>query len=209
MEDNEKKELYLKEIVQSYLTKDILALEGLKYPDKLIKLLRLLAFQIGKEVSYNELATQLGMSKNTVERYLDLLEKAFVIFKVSGVSSNIRKEISKSPRYYFYDNGIRNGIIQRYNRIEFRDDVGMLWENYIVSERIKKQEYCKIFSQNYFWRSYDQQEVDWIEERNGVLYAHEITWAKKKRSAPKGWLHRYPKSPFMCINQENYLEFIA
>lgn len=209
MDDNGKKELYLKEMVNSYLAKDILALEGLKYPDKLIKLLRLLAFQIGKEVSYNELATQLSMSKNTVERYLDLLEKAFVIFKISGLSSNSRKEISKSPRYYFYDNGIRNEIIQRLNRLEFRDDVGMLWENYIISERIKKQEYCNISSQNYFWRSYDQQEVDWVEEQNGKFYAYEITWSKKQRMAPKGWLVRYPQSIFTCINPENYLEFIA
>jgi len=150
--DNKQREIYLREIVSSYLYKDILELEGIRHSNKLIKLLQLLAFQIGKEVSYSELATQLGMSKNTVEKYLDLLEKVFVLYRLSGFSRNLRKEISKNHRYYFYDNGIRNTIIGNFNPLEIRDDTGILWENYIIMERVKKQEYLQVLSNNYFWK---------------------------------------------------------
>ncbi|MBI5183173.1 MAG: ATP-binding protein [Nitrospinae bacterium] len=206
--DNKQRELYLREIVSSYLYKDILELEGIKHSNKLIRLLQLLAFQIGKEVSYNELGTQLGMSKNTVERYLDLLEKVFVIFKLSGFSRNLRKEISKNHRYYFYDNGIRNTIIGNLNPLKMRDDIGILWENYIIIERIKKQEYLQIFSNNYFWRTYDQKEIDIVEEREGMLYGYEIKWNKIRAKPPKGWLETYRNASYEVVTKENYLEFI-
>lgn len=208
-DDNEKRRQYLKEIVNSYLYKDILELDGLRHSDKIVRLLQLLAFQIGKEVSLTELGTQLEMSKNTVQRYLDLLEKSFVIFRVSALSRNLRKEISKNSRYYFYDNGIRNALINNFNALTMRDDTGMLWENYIVSERRKKQEYLRIFSNNYFWRTYDQKEIDWVEERNGKLYGYEIKWGDSKTKMPKLWKETYDNSEFQIINRENYLKFIT
>lgn len=206
--DNEKRRYYLKEIVNSYLYKDILELEGLRKSSKLVRLLQLLAFQIGKEVSFQELGSQLGMSKNTVDRYLDLLEKSFVIFKISGFSRNLRKEISKNPRYYFYDNGVRNALINNFNPLSIRDDVGMLWENYVIIERLKKQEYLGVFSNNYFWRTYDQKEIDWIEDRDGKLFGYEIKWAKDKKRPPKEWLETYKNAEYKVINRDNYLEFI-
>ncbi len=209
MEDDFKRVLYLKEITASYLYKDILELEGIRHSDKLVRLLQLLAFQIGKEVSYNELATQLGMSKNTVDKYLDLLEKSFVIFKLNGFSRNLRKEISKNSRYYFYDTGIRNTLINNFNPISMRDDLGMLWENYIISERMKKQEYTGILANNYFWRTYDKKEIDLIEEREGRLYGYEIKWASKKAKKPVEWLNTYKNSQYSIINKDNYLDFIV
>lgn len=207
-QDNRKNEEYLKEIIASYLYKDILELEGVRHSEKIINLLQLLAFQIGKEVSYAELGTQLGMSKNTVERYLDLLEKTFVIFKIRGFSRNLRKEITKNHHYYFYDNGIRNALINNFNHLDIRDDVGMLWENYIINERIKKQEYLKIYSNNYFWRTYDQKEIDWVEEREGKLFGYEIKWKKEKTKPPKDWLSVYKEASYQTITKANYMEFI-
>ncbi|MBU0951341.1 MAG: ATP-binding protein [Elusimicrobia bacterium] len=199
---------YLREIVNSYLYKDILELDGVKHSEKLSRLLQLLAFQIGKEVSYTELGSNLSMSKNTAERYLDLLEKSFVIFKLSGFSRNLRKELVKNPRYYFYDNGIRNALINNYNPLSMRDDIGMLWENYIVVEMIKKQEYKRTFSNNYFWRTYDKKEIDLIEERKGNLYGYEIKWRAEKVKAPKEWLQTYKNAKFDVITKNNYLDFI-
>lgn len=206
--DDSKRALYLREIVGSYLYKDILELEGVRHSDKLVRLLQLLAFQIGKEISYNELGGQLGMSKNTVERYLDLLEKAFVIFKLRGFSRNLRKEISKNPRYYFYDTGIRNALINNFNPLSMRDDVGMLWENYIIVEKIKKQEYLYAPANNYFWRTYDRKEIDLVEEYGGRLYGYEIKWTEAKRKTPQEWLKTYKKSEYYLITKDKYLEFI-
>ena len=208
-EDIKQKERYLKEIVSSYLYKGILEWEGLRHSDKSVRLLQLLAFQIGQVVSYSELGSQLGMSKNTVEKYLELLEKTFVVYKLTGFSRNLRKEISKSPRYYFYDNGIRNALINNFNLLEVRNDVGMLWENYIVIERIKKQEYLQISSNNYFWRTHDQKELDWVEEKKGILYGYEIKWRKDKSKPPKDWLESYKKAKYKILNKENYLAFIT
>lgn len=208
MNNNQKRKEYLKELVSSYLFKDILALEGIRHSKKLLNLLQLIAFQIGKEVSHNELGKQLGMSKNTVERYLDLLQKVFVIFKRSGFSRNIRKEITKSPRYYFYDNGIRNALIANFNPLNLRNDIGQLWENYIAVELLKKQEYRRIQANNYFWRTYDKKEIDLIEERDGKLFAYEIKWQTKKLKPPKEWKENYSNSEFNVINNENYLDFI-
>jgi predicted AAA+ superfamily ATPase len=207
--DNQERERHLKEIISSYLYKDILELNGLRYSEKISRLLQLLAFQIGNEVSYSELAGQLAMSKNTIERYLDLLEKTFVIFKLTGFSRNLRKEISKNPRYYFYDNGIRNALINNFNLLEMRNDIGMLWENYVIMERIKKQEYLQMSSNNYFWRTYDQKEIDLIEERKGILYGYEIKWQIEKLKPPKDWIKSYKNSRYSLINKENYLDFIS
>ncbi len=203
------KEDYIGEIINSYLLKDILNFEGIKHSDKIYDLLRLIAFQIGQEVSLLELATQLQMSKNTVANYLDLLSKVFVLFKIEGFSRNLRKEIVKSSRWYFYDNGIRNGIINNFNKIENRNDIGGLWENYLASERIKQQNYKKIRTNNYFWRTYDQQELDWLEEKNGNLAGFEFKWNEnRKAKIPTAFAKAYPEATFEVINKQNYLDFI-
>lgn len=206
---NDKKD-YLYEIINSYLLKDILIFEGIKHSDKIYDLLRLIAFQLGKEVSILELAKNLQLSKNTVSNYLDLLSKVFIIFKVEGFSRNLRKEIVKSSRWYFYDNGIRNGIINNFNRLEMRNDIGDLWENYLASERIKKQHYKKIKSNNYFWRTYDQQELDWLEEIGDNLAGFEFKWNEnKKAKIPTAFAKAYPDATFEVINRSNYLDFIV
>ena len=200
---------YLRELVSSYLYKDILELDGLRHSDKIIKLLQLLSFQIGKEVSFDELGRQLGMSKNTVDRYLDLLEKAFVIFRLRGFSRNLRKEVSKNHRFYFYDIGVRNALINNFNPLSMRNDIGMLWENYIIAERLKKQEYLNRQANNYFWRTYDKKEIDLIEESGGKLFGYEIKWPEKKPKVPREWLKTYKNSKYQLINKNNYLEFIS
>ena len=208
-EDWEEKKEYLYEIINSYLLKDILVFEGIKQADKIYNLLRLIAYQVGKEVSLQELGNQLQMSKNTVDTYLDLLSKVFIVFKVEGFSRNLRKEIVKSSRWYFYDNGIRNGLINNFNRLENRTDVGDLWENYLAVERIKKQNYQKIATNNYFWRTYDQQELDWLEERGNELAGFEFKWNENKKSKiPTAFGKAYPDATFEVINKQNYLDFI-
>ena len=208
-EDWEEKKEYLYEIINSYLLKDILVFEGIKQADKIYNLLRLIAYQVGKEVSLQELGNQLQMSKNTVDTYLDLLSKVFIVFKVEGFSRNLRKEIVKSSRWYFYDNGIRNGLINNFNRLENRTDVGDLWENYLAVERIKKQNYQKIITNNYFWRTYDQQELDWLEERGNELAGFEFKWNENKKSKiPTAFGKAYPEATFEVINKQNYLDFI-
>lgn len=207
--DNRQKEEYLREIVSSYLYKDILELEGIRKSAKIGRLLQLLAFQIGKEVSYTELGTGLGMSKNTVEHYLDLLEKAFVVQKLGGFSRNLRNEITKNSRYYFIDNGIRNALINNFNSVELRNDTGELWENYLVMERIKRQEYLRLSTGNYFWRTYTKKELDLVEDHNGRLSGYEIKWGKAKPRPPKEWVNGYPEATWQLINRENYLDFIG
>ena len=201
---------YLKEIINSYLLKDILVFDGIKQSNKILDLLKLIAFQVGQEVSLQELARQLGISKNTVESYLDLLSKVFVIYKVPGFSRNLRKEITKSNRWYFYDNGIRNGIIANFTRLESRTDVGALWENYLASERIKQQNYAQKIVTNYFWRTYDQQELDWLEEENGKLSGFEFKWNENRKvKIPTAFAKAYPEATFEVINKGNYLDFIT
>jgi uncharacterized protein len=199
----------LNNIVDGYLYKDVLEIDEIKKSKKIIDLLKLLAFQIGGEVSLNELANNLSLNQRTVEKYIDLLEKFFVIKKLDGFSRNLRKEISKYSRFYFYDNGIRNALINNFNDLNTRDDIGQLWENYLVIERLKKQSYKKIYSNNYFWRTYDMQEVDFVEERDGKLFGFEFKWKKKKAKIPKDWQKTYKNSEFKIINQDNYLEFIT
>lgn len=209
LQDNRERELYLKEIVSSYLYKDILELEGIRQSAKIARLLQLIAFQIGKEVSYTELGTNLGMSKNTVDHYLDLLEKAFVVKKLGGFSRNLRNEVTKNSRYYFVDNGVRNALINNFNPLELRNDCGELWENYVIIERLKRQEYLREPANNYFWRTYSKKEIDLVEERNGKLHGYEIKWGTAKPRPPKEWLTAYPEADWEVKNRDNYLEFIA
>lgn len=204
----EKKRI-LNEIVGSYLLKDILELEKVKGSKILLDLLRLLAFQVGNEVSLSELGRQLQLDYKTVARYLDLLEKSFVLINVRGFSRNLRKEVTKKSKYYFYDNGIRNAVIANFNPLEMRDDIGKLWENFLVTERIKKQSYKNIYSNNYFWRTWERKEIDFVEEREGKLFGFEFKWSGKPAKPPKDWLENYPASSFQTINPENYLEFIT
>ncbi|MCP5510069.1 MAG: ATP-binding protein [Chlamydiales bacterium] len=208
MSSDQFKHEYLNELISSYLIKDILSLDEVRKSKKLIDLLVLLAFQIGKEVSHSELATQLSISKALVDKYLDLLEQVFVLVNIRGFSRNLRKEVTKTSRYYFCDNGIRNALINNFNPLSRRDDIGALWENYLVMERLKRQEYTNLLSRNYFWRTYDQKEIDWIEERSGKLFAYEFKSGKKIAQAPKIWTETYPDSTFECINCDNYLDFI-
>ena len=207
--NNQLREELLREMISSYLFKDILALEGIRYSNKLVRLLQLLAFQIGAQVSLAELGRQLGMSKNTVERYIDLLEKVFVIFRLGGFSRNLRKEISKSHRFFFYDNGIRNALIGNFNPLEIRNDVGQLWENYIIAARLKRQKYLREATNAYYWRTYDKKEIDLVEERQGKLFGYEIKWAKSRTKAPKEWHENYPDAEFEIINKENYLQYLS
>ncbi|MBN2173511.1 MAG: ATP-binding protein [Bacteroidales bacterium] len=210
LESNHDKASYLTEIVNSYLLKDILETDGLRSSGKMLNLLRLIAFQVGKEVSLEELGNQLGLSRNTVERYLDLLSKVFVIYKIPGFSRNLRNEVTKTSRWYFYDNGILNVLTTNFNALSLRNDTGSLWENYVISERLKYQHYNQMLVNNYFWRTYQQQEIDWIEERNGKLHAYEIKWSsRKKTKIPSAWAKAYPESIFKVIAPENYLEWIT
>jgi len=207
--DLKEKRHLLESIKNGYLLKDVLQLDNLKDSLFVVSLLRLLAFQIGNDVSYNELAKGLGTTVKTVQRYLDILEKAFIIFRLMGFSKNLRKEITKSPRIYFWDNGIRNTLINNFNMLDSRDDVGKLWENYCIAERIKLQQYREAYANFYFWRTYDQQEIDLIEEADSHLQAFEFKWGKQKSKAPKAFHETYPEATFEIINTENVFNFLT
>ncbi len=200
---------YLDELVNSYLLKDILELEKVKDTKLLRDLLRLLAFQIGSEVSHTELGTQLGIDSKTVSRYLDLFEKSFIIYNLRGFSRNLRKEITKKGKYYFYDTGVRNALISNFNQLDHRDDQGKLWENFLFMERLKKRSYTQIYANDYFWRTWDQKEIDLIEERDGKLFGYEFKFGNKKTKNPTEWLQTYKEAEFHVINQDNYLDFIT
>ncbi len=200
----------LRQLTDSYLYKDILMWERINKPDKLVRLLQLLAFQIGNEVSYNELANELGIDNQTVEKYIQLLEKTFVIFRLGAFSRNLRKELKRSRKIYFCDNGIRNSIIANFNPPELRDDAGALWENFIIAERMKYIRNNNIWANTYFWRTQDQQEIDYIEERDGKLYAFEIKWNLKSRvRLSKTFSAAYKDSTFGVINPENFYGFLT
>lgn len=203
------KEEYLRELISSYLLQDILIFEKIKNSSKIFDLLKLLAFQIGSEASLTELGTQLGISKNTVERYLDILSKSFILFKLNAFSRNLRKEIVKSSKWYFFDNGLRNAIIANMNDISTRHDAGQLWEQYMINERLKFQSYNGLHSNNYFWRTYDQQEIDWIEDREGILFAYKLKIKNKKIREPKAWKLNYPASNYSLVHDENYLDWLT
>lgn len=206
----EEKASYLQQLVQSYLLKDILAYSGIKHSDKIFSLLRLIAFQSGAEVSYSSLSNQLGLSKITVEHYLDLLSKVYIIYKLPAYSTNQRNEISKGAKWFFYDNGIRNAVVNDFRLPALRNDVGLLWESYIISERMKKLRYDQSLTQFYFWRTYQQQEIDLIELENGQLRAFEIKFSPpKKLKIPSSFQTAYPGVEVECINRDNYLDFIT
>lgn len=199
----------LESIKNGALIKDILTLDNLKDSTFIMNLLRLIAFQIGNDVSATELASGLGVSKNTVTRYLDLLEKCYILFSLQGFSRNLRKEITKSRRYFFWDNGIRNVVISNFNRLSIRDDTGRLWENYCISERLKRNHYLARLCNYYFWRTYDQKEIDLIEESGGKLEGTEFKWTEKTVKPPREFLETYSNSSFRVIHKDNYLDFIT
>ena len=206
---NDAREL-LRMLADSYLYKDILTADNLRKPDVLDKLLRALAFQIGSEVSYNELAQTVGTDSKTVERYIELLEKCYVIFRLHGLSRNLRNELKKTKKIYFYDNGVRNAIIQQFAPIEMRNDMGALWENFFISERIKRNHYQQNYCNIYFWRTKSQQEIDYIEEQNGQMTAFEMKWSPKKAntSIPESFLNAYNVKESIVITPDNYLDYL-
>ncbi len=197
---------YLRQLVEDYLFQDILAFDQLRNAKKLRDLTTLVAHQIGSELSLNELANSLQINKGTVERYLDLLEKSFVLFRVDGFSRNLRKEVSKSKRYYFVDNGIRNAVIDQFPPLELRPDRGALWENFFVNERRRLHAYHHAGVRDYFWRTYDQQEIDRIEvDSDDSIHAYECKWSSKTRSIPAAWKKAYPEVPFDFVTPENFM----
>lgn len=200
----------LRMLTDSYLYKDILATDNLRKPDVLDKLLRALAFQVGSEVSYNELAQAVGTDSKTVERYIELLEKCYIIFRLHGLSRNLRNELKKAKKIYFYDNGVRNAVIQQFAPLELRNDAGALWENFFISERIKRNHYQQNYCNIYFWRTKSQLEIDYIEEQNGQMTAFEMKWNPKKSntSIPKTFLNAYDVKETVVITPENYLEYL-
>lgn len=200
----------LQELVNSYLLRDILAYDRIKGSKKIFDLLKMLALQIGNEVSLNELANNLDIDIKTVNKYIDLLEKTFIIIRVGALSRNLRSEIVHKQKYYFMDTGVRNALINQFNGLDSRADIGALWENFIVIERLKKRSYQNIYCNWYFWRTYAQQEVDLVEEKDGKLIAYECKWSSKKQvRPPKEWLEAYPEAGFKVVTPENYLDFIA
>jgi len=205
----EKKNI-LTEITTSYLFKDILNFEGIRKPEQIEKLLMLLAAQIGNEVSYNELANTLNLDKDTVSKYIDILEKAFIIFRLKPFSRNIRTEITKMRKIYFYDTGIRNALISNFNHFESRTDKGALWENFLINEKLKINLINDLDVKSYFWRTSQQQEIDYVEEINGELFAFEFTInEKKKKQIPKTFINNYKPKSGMIVNKSNYQEFLG
>lgn len=205
----EKEKVHLLENIRDgYLLKDILALENLKDSLFVFNLLRQIAFQIGHDISYAEIAQNLNAHPKTVRRYLELLEKTFVLFSHPGYSRNLREEYTKTPRYYFWDNGIRNILISNFNSLALRDDVGALWENYCIAERVKRNTYKDVLAYYFYWRTYAQKEIDLVEEREGRLYGFEMKWGQGRVKEPKDFLKTYPRSRYQTINRDNYLKFI-
>jgi predicted AAA+ superfamily ATPase len=199
----------LDEIVGSYLLKDVLALNGIKASAVLLDLLKLVAFQVGREVSLSELAVKIKLDVKTVGRYLDIFEKAFVLRRVGGFSRNLRKEVARKAKYYFLDNGIRNAVVSQFNPLDSRDDVGALWENFMVTERLKKFACQGLHGSFYFWRTYDGQELDLVEEREGKLLGCEFKWSgARKTRPPRAWLAAYGNAEHRVIDRGNYLDFV-
>lgn len=198
------------EISNAYLLKDILALDLVKSSRVLWDLLKLLAFQVGNQVSFSELGSQLGIDYKTVQRYLDLLEKAFVIVRLGGFNRNLRNEVTGKSKYYFMDNGIRNAVISQFGDLDSRNDVGALWENFMVMERLKYRAYSGLHANAYYWRTYSKQEIDLVEERDGRLFGFEFKWSEKKAaSAPREWRETYPGESFLNVHANNYLDILT
>ncbi len=200
---------HLKLLADSYLFKDLLTYEGIKKPQLLTKLLQALAYQLGSEVSYTELGNMLSVDKNTIEKYIDLLEKSFVVFRLSALSRNARNEIKKGKKIYFYDTGIRNALIGNFEPISTRQDKGALWENFLVSERLKLLNYTEFYGQTYFWRTFQQQEIDYLEEADGKISAYEFKWKEgTKARVSQTFTSSYNMQDFKVINTGNYYEFL-
>ena len=199
---------YLRELSTAYLYRDVLEMANLRYPDKLRKLLSLLALQVGAPVSLNELGNTLQMSKDTVAHYLDLLEKAFVVFRLSGFSRNLRKEVVKMDKVYFYDLGIRNAILNNFSPLAARNDTGALWENFLVVERRKRNAYAPSPALPYYWRTYTGAELDYVEDLDGQLAGFEFKFTKKAPQAPASWVANYPGASYAGVNRDNYLDFV-
>jgi predicted AAA+ superfamily ATPase len=199
----------LQNLTQNFLYKDMLLLEGVKKPDKIVKLLQALAFQVGSQVSYNELSRTIGLNIVTIEKYIIMLEQSFVLFRLSSFSRNLRTELSKSRKIYFHDNGIRNALIGNFNSVETRSDTGALWENFLISERLKLLHNSERWTQRFFWRTTEQQEIDYIEEEESVLRAFEFKWNKaNKAKISKTFSNAYPNATISVISPENYQSFI-
>ena len=203
------KQMILNELADAYLLKDILELERIKKPGLLLNLLSLVALQIGGEVSLNELSRSLKIDIKTVERYLDLLEKCFVLYNLRGFSRNLRSEVTRTSKYYFYDNGVRNTVIQNFNPLSKRNDAGALWENFMVIERLKARCYNGLYARDFFWRTWEQKEIDLLEEHSGCLHAYEFKWSPaKKTTVPKAFTDAYPGSEYRVITPDNFLEIL-
>ena len=200
---------YLKGMVSSYMLKDILLFEQVRNAHKMLQLLRLIAYQVGSEVSHDELSRQLQIDRSTVVRYLDLFTKVFVLFRLGGYSNNLRKEVTKSQKWYFFDNGIRNALINDFSLPLQRTDMGALWENYLIAERLKRNAYLRSQAIPYFWRTYDRQEIDWVEETNGQLSAFEMKWNTSPVRFPKAFQTAYPSASLTLVNPDTYLDFIT
>ncbi len=210
LETTERKIDYLRELVNAYLLKDILMYEQIRHSQKLLQLLQLIAWQVGSEVSLEELGKQLNLNKSTVERYLDLLTKVFILFRVGGFSGNLRKEVVKTSKWYFFDNGIRNTLINDFSLPAQRRDMGALWENYLFSERLKHNRYERLPIDTYFWRTYEQAEIDLIERKNDEIHAFEFKWSDTKQvKVPLAFSKAYPNATFEVISRSNYLDFVV
>jgi len=208
-ESNARRIKLLEELTESYLLKDILTIDKIKNSKLLLDLLRLMAFQVGSEVSHSELGNQLGTNKKTIGRYLDLLEKSFILYNLRGYSRNLREEVTRKSKYYFYDNGVRNAIISNFNAIDQRNDIGALWENFLMMERIKYRSYKSIYSNVFFWRTWDQKEIDCVEEREGKLFGYEFKWSGQGGKHANAWRAAYPNAEFEVISKDNYLRYIS
>ena len=202
---------YLTEIVDSYLLRDILAIDGVKNAQKMHDLLRLVAYQVGSEVSTDELGKQLGVSRNTAERYLDLLQKVFVLYRLGGYSKNLRKEVVKSSKWYFQDNGIRNAVLNDFRPFADRssEERGALWENFIIGERMKRKHNNMAGTNLYFWRTYDQHEIDLIEEDGDIITAYEIKSGKKTPRIPKAFANAYPEAAYNIVNRDMFWDYVV
>lgn len=209
LKEEDQKVIYLKELTNSYLFKDIFTFQDIRKPEVLSNLLKLLAFQIGQEVSFTELAQKLGIDQTVVQRYIYFLEQAFVVFRLPAFGKNLRNEVLKSRKIYFYDIGVRNTLIQNYNTLDLRNDIGFLWENFCIIERLKELNYRQDYRNKYFWRTYDQKEIDYLEEKGENLYAFEFKWSEEKKGVlPKQFLEAYKGSSFEVINKDNFLNFL-
>ncbi len=205
----ELREEYMHQLAESYLYKDIMIWYNIKKPEKLERLVKTLALQLGNEVSYNELGQITGLDNETVEKYINLLEKSFVIFRLGSYNRNLRTELKKSKKIYFYDNGLRNAVLNNFSSLQSRQDIGALWENYFISERKKLLSFRKVYALQYFWRTTSQQEIDYIEEKDEKLSAFEIKWNPAKRiSFPRSFRNAYKTAEVFKINRDNYADFL-